>query len=71
MLAPHYNLWIWTASTKDIMLPIIQKYVDPKGLLIKKILYREMCIKFNGAYYLKDPRIFDGCDISKYAIIDN
>ena len=43
-LASYYNLWIWTASTKEYALPIIKEYVDPKGVMIKKILYREMCV---------------------------
>jgi CTD small phosphatase-like protein 2 len=70
-LSKHYNIWIWTAASASHADPIINEHVDPSGKYIQRVLYRDSCIELAHNILIKDLRILDGCDISKYAIIDN
>ena len=68
-VSKHFDVGIFTASVKEYADAVIS-FLDPENKLIKFRLYRNNCINFNDAFFVKDLRIF-GIDLKNIILIDN
>ena len=66
----YFDVGIFTASVKEYADAVIS-FLDPENKLIKFRLYRNNCINFNDAIYVKDLRIFKNIDLKNIILIDN
>lgn len=55
-VSEHYEVYVFTASTKDYAEPIV-KYLNKKKKTIQGILHRKNCLETINGFKIKDLRI--------------
>eukprot|EP00903_Cladosiphon_okamuranus_P009290 g8864.t1 len=70
-LARDYNTIVFTAAMPDYAGPVLD-YIDPKGTLFHRRLYRSSCRQVKGAF-LKDLSVLglESTDMSRTVLVDN
>eukprot|EP00752_Nemacystus_decipiens_P016416 g14673.t1 len=70
-LARDYNTIVFTAAMPDYAGPVLD-YIDPKGTLFHRRLYRSSCRQVKGAF-LKDLSVLglESADMSRTVLVDN
>lgn len=69
-MSQHYDIYVFTASTEDYALPIID-YLNSKRKTILGALTRKHCMETNNGFRIKDLRIIKNRTLDEIVLVDN
>jgi len=69
-MAQHYNIYVFTAGTKDYAEPIIS-YLNKHHKTILGVLHRKNCMETQNGFFIKDLRIISDVELKDIVMIDN
>lgn len=69
-LSQYYDIYAFTASTKDYAEPIVE-YLNKKKRTIQGILHRKNCLETVNGFKIKDLRIIKNRGLEDIVLVDN